>query len=351
MARQPVVIPENPSAKEKNSMKDVVRYRLAHLPTPLEPMTRLSAALGGPHLWIKRDDQTGLATGGNKTRKLELLVADALARKANVVLTVGAVQSNHCRQTAAAAARAGLDCVLVLRGEAPPHQQWTGNLFLDDLFGARLWWTGDSDPLVALETAANTELAAGKKPYVIPYGGSNAIGAAAYALAFEELWQQMQAQGLHFDRVVFASSSGGTQAGLITGAAACGFGGQVLGISVDKTGGYLRETVAAILVPTAEYLELGLELGLNDVHVNDDYLGAGYAILTAAEREAVRLAARSEGLLLDPVYTGKAMAGLIGMIRKGEIEAGENVLFWHTGGTPALFAYAGDLLSPENASG
>jgi D-cysteine desulfhydrase family pyridoxal phosphate-dependent enzyme len=331
-------------------MRDLVRYQLAHLPTPLEPMARLSAALGGPQLWIKRDDQTGLATGGNKTRKLELLIAEALAQKADVVLTVGAVQSNHCRQTAAAAARAGLDCVLILRGEAPPRQQWTGNLLLDDLFGARIWWTGDSDPLVALETAANAELAQGRMPYVIPYGGSNAIGAAAYALAFEELWQQMQAQGLHFDRVVFASSSGGTQAGLVTGAAACGYGGQVLGISVDKTGGYLRETVAALLAPTAEHLGLNLDLGPDDVYINDEYLGAGYAVLTAAERQAVRLVARSEGLLLDPVYTGKAMAGLMGMIHKGEIEAGESVLFWHTGGTPALFAYADDLLSDTSSS-
>jgi L-cysteate sulfo-lyase len=321
------------------------RYPLAHLPTPLEPMARLSAALGGPQIWIKRDDQTGLATGGNKTRKLELLIADALDQQADVVLTVGAVQSNHCRQTAAAAARAGLGCVLVLRGEAPPHAQWTGNLLLDDLLGARLWWAGDHDPLEALAAAAQAEQAAGRRPYVIPYGGSNEVGAAAYALAFEELWGQMQAQGLDFARVVFASSSGGTQAGLIVGAAACGYRGQVLGISVDKTGGHLRETVAALLAPTAAHLGLDLDLGPGDVLVNDDYLGGGYAVLTAAEREAVRLIARTEGILLDPVYTGKAMAGLLGLIRTGEIDASEQVLFWHTGGLPALFAYAPDLSS------
>jgi L-cysteate sulfo-lyase len=325
-------------------MKNLARYRLAHLPTPLEPMARLSAALGGPRLWIKRDDQTGLATGGNKTRKLELLVADALAQGAGVVLTVGAVQSNHCRQTAAAAARAGLECVLVLRGEALPREQWTGNLLLDDLFGARIWWAGGGEPLDALQAAARTERAAGRTPYVIPYGGSNAVGASAYALAFEEVWKQMEGQGLHFDRIVFASSSGGTQAGLVVGAAACGYDGQVLGISVDKTGGHLRETVADLLAPTAEHLGLDLDLGPAHVHVNDDYLGAGYAVLTDAERTAVRLVARSEGILLDPVYTGKAMAGLMGMIRKEEIGAAENVLFWHTGGTPALFAYADSLL-------
>lgn len=321
------------------------RYPLAHLPTPLEPLARLSAALGGPQLWIKRDDQTGLATGGNKTRKLELLIADALAHQADVVLTVGAVQSNHCRQTAAAAARAGLGCVLVLRGEAPPRAQWTGNLLLDDLLGARLWWSGDQDPLEALAAAAQAEQAAGQRPYVVPYGGSNEIGAAAYALAFDELWAQMQALGLGFERVVFASSSGGTQAGLIVGAAACGYQGQVLGISVDKTGGHLRQTVAALLAPTAAYLGLDLDLGPGDVLINDEFLGGGYAVLTAVEKEAVRLLARTEGILLDPVYTGKAMAGLLGLIRTGEIGAGERVLFWHTGGLPALFAYACDWLS------
>ena len=185
-------------------MKVPTRFHLAHLPTPLEPMERLSETLGGPRLWIKRDDQTGLATGGNKTRKLEYLMADALDQEADVVLTVGAAQSNHCRQTAAAAARAGLDCVLVLRGEAPPRDRWTGNLLLDDLLGARIWWAGGHDPLSTLEAASEAERAAGRKPYVIPLGGSNAVGASAYALAFEELWGQMAALGVHFDQVVFA---------------------------------------------------------------------------------------------------------------------------------------------------
>jgi L-cysteate sulfo-lyase len=326
-------------------MKGPTRFPLAHLPTPLEPMERLSRALGGPELWIKRDDQTGLATGGNKTRKLELLIADALAQGAGAVLTVGAVQSNHCRQTAAAAARAGLDCVLVLRGEAPPRDRWTGNLLLDDLLGARFWWAGGDDPLEALQAAAEAERAAGRQPYVIPYGGSNQVGAAAYALAFAELWAQMQALGIHFDRVVFASSSGGTQAGLIVGAGDCGYEGQVLGISVDKTGGHLRETVAALLSPTAGHLAMDHPFSPADIQINDSYLGGGYAVLTAVEREAIRLVARSEGIILDPVYTGKAMAGLIGMVRKEEIGAGERVVFWHTGGLPALFAYASELVS------
>jgi D-cysteine desulfhydrase family pyridoxal phosphate-dependent enzyme len=326
-------------------MRVDARFNLAHLPTPIEEMPRLSATLGGPQIWIKRDDETGLATGGNKTRKLELLIADALAQGAGVVLTVGAIQSNHCRQTAAAAARAGLDCVLVLRGEAPPHGEWNGNLLLDDLLGAEVWWAREVEPLVALDQAAAAQRTAGRKPYVIPYGGSNPLGAAAYALAFEETWDQMQAGNFAFDHVVFASSSGGTQAGLIVGARACGYQGQVLGISVDKTEGHLAETVSALLEPTARFLGLEFELGAEDVHVNDDYLGGGYAILTPAEEEAVRLVARTEGILLDPVYTGKAMAGLLGMIRQGQIGRDEQVLFWHTGGTPALFAYAGELAS------
>jgi len=330
-------------------MYEPSRFTLAHLPTPLELMHRLSGTLAGPQIWIKRDDQTGLATGGNKARKLELLIADALGQGADVVLTVGAAQSNHCRQTAAAAVRAALDCVLVLRGNARSPEQWTGNLLLDDLLGARICWSGEDDPLTALEAAADAERAAGRRPYVIPLGGSNALGAAAYALAFEELWKQLEElwawEPLHFDRIVVASSSGGTQAGLIVGAKACGYRGQVLGISIDKTGGHLRETVSALLAPTAAQLKLDLEFGPDDILINDGYLGAGYAVLTDAERDAIRLLARTEGILLDPVYTGKAMAGLLDLVRRGEIGAQETVLFWHTGGTPALFAYARDLLA------
>jgi D-cysteine desulfhydrase family pyridoxal phosphate-dependent enzyme len=323
------------------------RFPLAQLPTPLERMERFSGALDGPEIWIKRDDQTGLATGGNKTRKLELLIGEALQQEADVVLTVGAVQSNHCRQTAAAAARAGLDCVLVLRGYAPPRDRWTGNLLLNDLLGARLWWAEERDRLDALTDAARAERAAGRRPYEIPYGGSNGLGAAAYALAFEELWVQAVGvparEPLRFDRVVFASSSGGTHAGLVVGAKACGYEGQVLGISVDKTGGHLRDTVSSLLAPTAERLGLDLTFGPSDIAIDDGHLGGGYAVLTKAELEAVRLVARTEGILLDPVYTGKAMAGLIDLIRQGEIDAGERVLFWHTGGLPALFAYANEL--------
>jgi len=324
------------------------RFFLAQLPTPLHKLERLSAALQGPEIWIKRDDQTGLATGGNKTRKLELLIAEALAQGADVVLTAGAQQSNHCRQTAAATSRAGLDCLLVLAGEAPPPDRWTGNLLLDDLLGARIWWAGDQSPLEALDAAADAQRAAGRSPYVIPYGGSNAIGASAYALAFMEMWDQVASlsaqEPFSFDRIVFASSSGGTQAGLVVGAKSADFQGQVLGISVDKRAGHLRETVLALLPPTASRLGLDLSFSPQDVQINDAYLGGGYGVLTSVEREAIRLVAHLEGILLDPVYTGKAMAGLLDLVRRGEIGNGERVLFWHTGGIPALFAYASGLM-------
>ena len=326
-------------------MKKRARFPLAHLPTPLEPMQRLSEALGGAEIWIKRDDQTGLATGGNKTRKLEYLIADALAQGADLVLTVGAAQSNHCRQTAAAAARAGLACVVVLGGEPLPRERWTGNLLLDDLLGARVEWARDEEPLVVMAAVAEAERAAGRNAYTIPYGGSNAIGASAYALAFQEMADQVAAEGMApFDRVVFASSSGGTQAGLVIGAKACGYEGQVLGISVHRTNAQLREIVTTLFAPTTAYLGLELSLGPGDVHVDDGYVGPGYGIMTEVVRGAVRQVAELEGILLDPVYAGKAMSGLLDFVRRDEIGADEKVLFWHTGGTPALFAYAPDLL-------
>jgi len=327
-------------------MRHPTRFPLAHLPTPLEPLDRLSAALGGPSLWIKRDDQTGLAGGGNKTRKLELLIADALAQRADLVLTVGAVQSNHCRQTAAAAARAGLDCVLVLRGAAPPREQWTGNLLLDELLGARLVWAGDRNREAVMEEAAQEERAAGRRPYPIPLGGSNVVGAAAYALAFAELWGQMHERGVAFDRIVFASSSGGTQAGLVAGAAACGYGGQLLAISIDQTSAELSAIVSPLAAEVCRHLEIAGPPPPHLVAVDDGYLGGGYAVMGEPEREAIHLLARTEGILLDPVYTGRAMAGLLDQIRRRTIGPGETVLFWHTGGAPALFAYSQDLLGP-----
>lgn len=313
------------------------RVTIAHLPTPLEPLPRLSQRLGGPELWLKRDDQTGLAGGGNKTRKLEFLAAAALAANADTLITGGAPQSNHCRQTAAAAAKLGLRCVLVLAGQPA---EATGNILLDHLLGAELVWAGNAARDDAMQAAVERQQALGYRPYLIPYGGSSPAGAAAYAAAVEELAGQMQALNLPpFDRLVFASSSGGTHAGLAVGARALNLPTQVLGISIDKPLVVLTgETVAGLATDTAALLGLELAFAAGDIAANADYLGGGYGIMAEPEAEAIGLFAQTEGVLLDPVYTGRAAAALIDLIRKGDIGRSERVLFWHTGGLPALFA-------------
>lgn len=318
------------------------RVPIAYLPTPVERLDRLTRHLGGPEIWIKRDDQTGLATGGNKTRKLEFLAADALAQGSNHLITTGAPQSNHCRQTAAAAARLGFGCSLVLRGDRRPAT--TGNLLLDELLGAQVYWTGDREVTDVIGEVTAELRALGKHPYLIPLGGSNVIGATGYVLAMQELMQQLEAERLNIDFIVFASSSGGTQAGIVLGARVYGFRGNMLGISVDHPAEALQTQVAALATATATHLGLGT-LSLADlVSVNDDYLGEGYARVGESEREAIRLVGRLEGILLDPVYTGRAMGGLIDLIRWGAFTRRQRVLFWHTGGTAALPAFADRLL-------
>ncbi|MCI0398827.1 MAG: D-cysteine desulfhydrase family protein [Chloroflexi bacterium] len=319
------------------------RVYLAHLPTPLERLDRLGKHLGGPELLIKRDDQTGLALGGNKVRKLEFLAADALEHGCDHLITSGGPQSNHCRQTAAVAARLGLGCSLVLRGQAPIR--FTGNLLLDRLFGAHLYWAGDRPLGEVMSQVAGELRAMGRKPYLIPLGGSNVVGATGYVMAMEEFMAQLAAAGLNVDFIVFASSSGGTQAGLVLGARVYAFRGRVLGISVDRPAEELQTQVAALATATATHLGLGTVSVAGQVEVNDDYLGEGYGVLGEAEREAIRLVAQLEGILLDPVYTGRAMGGLIDLIRWGAFTHRQTVLFWHTGGTPALFAYGDELLA------
>lgn len=312
------------------------RFPLAFLPTPVHPLPRLGARIGLPGLWIKRDDLTGLAFGGNKTRKLELLVAEARHRGAHTLVTVGAAQSNHCRQTAAAAASAGLACVVVLRGA--PRADRDGNLLLDHLLGAEVVWAGAEEPLVCLDQTVARLEAEGRRPFGITYGGSTALGASAYADAMAELG----AQG-RFDRVVVASSSGGTQAGMVAGARLHGFSGRVTGISIDEEGAALKRLVAELASGAAAVLGSASTFTSDDVEVEDGYLGGGYGIVGEAEREALGLFAREEGILLDPVYTARAAAGMIDMIRRGRIDPGERVLFWHTGGQPALFPYRAEL--------
>ncbi|MDX1415698.1 MAG: D-cysteine desulfhydrase family protein [Candidatus Promineifilaceae bacterium] len=315
---------------------------IAHLPTSIEHLERLSKQLGGPRILIKRDDQTGLATGGNKTRKLEYLVAEALAQGCDALITTGAPQSNHCRQTAAAAARFGLSCSLVLRGHAP--QKVTGNLQLDELLGAHIYWTADRPGGEVIQEVAKSLKTLGKKPYIIPLGGSNVVGATGYVKAMQELTEQLGAMGTNVDFIVFASSSGGTQAGLVLGAHVYGFQGKVYGISVDHPADVLSTQVAALTTATATHLGLELISVGDKILVNDDYLGEGYAQVGELEREAIRLVARTEGILLDPVYTGRAMGGLIDLIRWGAFTRRQTVLFWHTGGTAALPAFADKLL-------
>jgi D-cysteine desulfhydrase family pyridoxal phosphate-dependent enzyme len=316
-------------------MNALPRLRFADLPTPVEPLPRLSTALGGPRLWVKRDDQTGLAFGGNKTRKLEFLVAEARAHGAHTLITAGAVQSNHCRQTAAAAARFGFDCILVLSGKKP--ERISGNLLLDHLFGAEIVWAEPGKGLVVLQETFERAWGSGKRPYRIPYGGSNPTGAAGYAYAIQELIGQVHPTELP-DWIVVASSSGGTQAGMTAGARLFGYSGQILGISIDETAQALSDRVASLASETTELLGEAHTIKSEEVQVNDAFLGAGYGVMDKPEQEAIHLFASQEGLLLDPVYTGRAAAGLIELCRSGFFKAEEKVLFWHTGGTTALFA-------------
>ena len=316
-------------------MKAIPRLKFAHLPTPIEAMPRLTAAHRGPQLWIKRDDQTGLAFGGNKTRKLEFLVAEAQAHGAQTLITAGAVQSNHCRQVAAAAARFGFDCILVLSGEKPTTI--TGNLLLDQLLGAEIVWAEPGKRSEVFQNTFEHAWKAGRRPYQIPYGGSNPVGAAGYAIAIQELMAQLHLAELP-DWIVVATSSGGTQAGMLAGAKILRYPGKILGISIDENALVLAERVANLARETMSLLGESHPISSEEVLVNDAFLGAGYGVMGKPEMEAIQLFATQEGILLDPVYTGRAAAGLIELCRSGFFDAQEKVLFWHTGGTPALFA-------------
>jgi D-cysteine desulfhydrase family pyridoxal phosphate-dependent enzyme len=319
------------------------RVPLAILPTPVYPLPHLSALLGGPQLWIKRDDLTGLAFGGNKTRKLELLLAEAEGHGARMLITTGALQSNHCRQTAAAAAKRGMACALVLRAHRPASL--AANTLLDHLLGAELVYCDDLPPDEVVQRTFQSAQDAGRRPYNIPYGGSNALGASAYATALKELASQQ----FDFDRIVLATSSGGTQAGMLVGALQLGFKGHITGISVDQTAVILKPLVARLATDVLGLLGDDGEIQPGQVEVEDGYIGEGYGMISDVETHAIRLFAEQEGILLDPVYTGRAAGGMMAMIERGQIQPEEKVLFWHTGGTPALFAYS-QALQPAMAS-
>ena len=323
------------------------RGRFAHLPTPLEPMPNLTRLLGGPQLYVKRDDCTGLATGGNKTRKLEFLIGDALAQGADTVITHGAVQSNHVRQTAAAARKYGLRCAALLERRVPghgPEYEATGNVLLDRLLGAEVRFVAaDTDMDAAGGELANEIRGRGHTPYYIPGGGSNAVGALGYVDAALELLTQANALGLRIDCVVHGTGSTGTQAGMVCGLEGANSGIDVLGICVRRPAAAQIDAVYRTASAVAEHIGIKGRLDRSRVMANGDYVGAGYGIPTEGTIEAIRLAALHEGLLLDPVYTGKAVAGLIDLCRKGYFTTDQNVVFLHTGGAAALFAYEADL--------
>ena len=310
----------------------IPRVRFAHLPTPIEAMPRLSNLLEGPRLFIKRDDQTGLGMGGNKARKLEFVLGEALVAGARTLISVGGIQSNHCRQTAALAAKFGFKCILVLSGVEPEIPN--GNLMLSNLFGAKVVWTSREKREEALAEVFRLSQENGEKPFLIPLGASTPVGTLGYVEAMREL----QSQHSHFDWIILASSSGGTQAGLVLGAAITVWKGKILAISIDHAIEDLQNTVANLANQAAVILEEKVTVMPQEVLVNADYLGAGYAIAGEPELEAIHLFAENEGLLLDPVYTGRAAAGMIDLIRKGIFKKSEKILFWHTGGAPALFA-------------
>lgn len=320
------------------------RLRLAHLPTPLEPMARLSAHLGGPHLYVKRDDCTGLGLGGNKIRKLEFDLAAALAMQADCIVCGGVVQSNVARQVAASCARLGLECHLgIMHGRVPgtePGYDATGNILLDRLFGAVIHdiaW--DEDRNASLRRIVEDLQASGRSPYFVPYGASDPLGAMGYALAVLELLDQCAAEGIAPTHIVHASGSGGTQAGIVAMLAALGSPVRCIGIDIDAQPERVAADVRRIGRGAAQLLSTEERWDDALVEVAAGFAGPAYGVPDDATLEAIALAARLEGLALDPVYSGKGMRGLIGLIRQGRFRSTDVVVWIHTGGAPGLFAY------------
>lgn len=326
------------------------RASLAHLPTPLEHLPRLSKHLGGPEIYVKRDDCTGLATGGNKTRKLEFAMADALEHGADTIITVGAVQSNHVRQTAAAACKLGLRCEVLLEHRiAEPSDLYrnSGNVLLDRIFGANLReYPGGTDFEQAMSEVADEVAASGGKPYIVPGGASYSVGALGYVNCASELLTQAEDQGLDFDHIVTATGSAGTQAGMIVGLKAMNSDIPLLGIGVGAPQDIQEQKVWELAQETAEFIGSPGIVTREDIVANCNYIGDGYGVPTDSMNEAVLMLARLEGLLFDPVYSGKALAGLIDLVRNGAFEGACNIVFLHTGGAVALFAYS-DVLNVQ----
>lgn len=330
------------------------RISLGHFPTPLEPMGNLTAALGGPRLWVKRDDCTGLSSGGNKTRKLEYLMAEAIAARADVVITQGATQSNHARQTAAAAAKVGMKCHILLEdrtGSTDPDYTDNGNVLLNRLHGASIErHPGGTNMQQQMELVAERMKADGARPYIIPGGGSTPVGALGYVNAAMELVAQAAARGLKIDYLVHATGSAGTQAGLVAGLYAVNSDIKLLGIGTRAPKEKQETMVYDLACRTVEHMRMRGGVPRESVMANCDYVGPGYGLPTPGMVEAVDMLARTEGLLLDPVYSGKGMAGLIDLVRKKHFKSTDNVVFLHTGGSVALFGY-GEALGLKRSLG
>lgn len=325
------------------------RRRYTQGETPLEFLPNFSKALGGPNIYIKRDDLLGLTSGGNKTRKLEFLVADALAQGADTLITCGAVQSNHCRLTLAAAVKEGLKCRLVLeeRVKDSYNPDASGNNFLFRLLGVETTKVVPlgSNFMVMMQEIKDELAAEGRKGYIIPGGGSNVIGSTGYVACAQEILKQTFDMGLNLDYILTTSGSGGTHSGLLVGLYGSNSNIPIIGVSVRAAKEAQEKMIFDLTQKTAEHVGVKSEIPREAVNVIDDYVGAGYSVPTSEMVEAVQLLARTEGILLDPVYTGKAMSGLIGLIRKGYFKKDDNVLFIHTGGSPALYAYQPTILA------
>ncbi|MDO5725760.1 MAG: D-cysteine desulfhydrase [Tissierellia bacterium] len=327
------------------------RRRYTEGKTPLEKLENFSKALGGPNIYIKRDDLLGLTSGGNKTRKLEFLMADALNKGADTILTCGAVQSNHCRLTLSAAVKEGLKCQLILeeRVKDSYSKDASGNNYLFRLLGVEDVHVvpGGSDMMGELEKLAKKLEGEGRKPYIIPGGGSNPIGALGYVACAEEIMEQLFDKALVIDHIVVPSGSSGTHAGMVAGLTGVNANIPITGVSVSRPVEKQAPLVLNLARETAKLLGIQNEIADDLVAVRDDFVGPGYSLPTDSMIEAVQLLARTEGILLDPVYTGKAFAGLIGMVREGKFDKDDNVLFLHTGGSPALYAYQETILEEK----
>lgn len=320
------------------------KFDLGFFPTPLQPLKRLSIKYPNYHLYIKRDDNTGLASGGNKTRKLEYLIWEALDNNCDTIITAGAQQSNHCRQTAAACAVAGLECHLLLGGTKP--EVYDGNLLLSYLLGAVIHFAGENRKGEDIEDLKSKLESKGKNCYIIPYGGSNIIGALGYVSAVKELKDQLIEGNKSIDYIFFASSSGGTQAGLTLGLDLFDLNTELVPINIDKAETYgisTEEYILNLINTGRELLNIKKEYQLKDVKLYRDYDKAGYGVMTSDEINAIKMLATLDGIILDPVYTARAFNGMLDFLENKKIKTDSNVLFWHTGGLPANFVYASDF--------